>query len=374
MGDTEPKSEKPAAASNTEPGGTSAAVAPTSSPASPVRATPAPATILPPEHWEQVALRADDDDADSTLGDDAATSTASISSTILQYRTIRGRTFHSEIGNAQYWGANDDRHNDALDVLHHLFTLSLNDELYLAPISSPQNALDIGTGTGIWAIDFADKFPECAVTGTDVSPIQPTWIPPNLKFSEIDDCTQEWTFGADKFDFVHIRYLLGCIPDWTHLFKQAFATLKPGGYLESYEGSPNVYTDDDTLPPTSAIAQWGPLFINGGKAIGRSFTIVDDGVQRKAMEEAGFVDIEEKRIKVPSGGWSKDPKEKELGIWAQHAVESDIEGFILFLTTTLGWTKEQTGVYIAHMRKELRSLKHHVYYYQKVVWGKKPGI
>lgn len=116
--------------------------------------------------------------------------------------------------------------------------------------------------------------------------------------SEIEDCTQEWTFPTNEFDYVHIRYLVGSIADWAALYKQAFRALKPGGYLESYEASPNVGTDDDTLPPKSATAQWGPLFIEGGKAIGRSFTIVDEHVQRKAMEEAGFVDIQEKNIKV----------------------------------------------------------------------------
>lgn len=29
--------------------------------------------------------------------------------------------------------------------------------------------------------DFADDIPEAEVIGTDISPIQPTWIPPNLK-------------------------------------------------------------------------------------------------------------------------------------------------------------------------------------------------
>ena len=29
--------------------------------------------------------------------------------------------------------------------------------------------------------DFADDYPEAGVTGTDISVIQPTWIPPNLK-------------------------------------------------------------------------------------------------------------------------------------------------------------------------------------------------
>lgn len=32
--------------------------------------------------------------------------------------------------------------------------------------------IDIGTGTGIWAIDFADEHPESEVIGTDLSPIQ----------------------------------------------------------------------------------------------------------------------------------------------------------------------------------------------------------
>lgn len=43
------------------------------------------------------------DDGDSALGDDIESSTASINSSILEYRTIRGRTYHSDRGNAFYW-------------------------------------------------------------------------------------------------------------------------------------------------------------------------------------------------------------------------------------------------------------------------------
>jgi len=75
---------------------------------------------------------------------------------------------------------------------------------------------------------------------------------------------------------------------------------------------------------------------------------------------------------VPSGGWPADPKLKEIGIYAQHAIDSDVEGFILFMTNVLGWSREEVTVYIAKLRRELRSLKHHVCYWQKVVWGKKP--
>jgi len=34
-----------------------------------------------------------------------------------------------------------------------LWLYTLHNELFIAPIPNPQNILDIGTGTGIWAIE-----------------------------------------------------------------------------------------------------------------------------------------------------------------------------------------------------------------------------
>jgi hypothetical protein len=44
-----------------------------------------------------------------------------------------------------------------LDIMHHLALLMMDDRLHLAPLGRyPQKILDIGTGTGIWAIDMAE--------------------------------------------------------------------------------------------------------------------------------------------------------------------------------------------------------------------------
>jgi hypothetical protein len=127
-------------------------------------------------------LAAHDDDVDSAYGEDAAESTASLSSSVLAYRTVHGRTYHSERGNAHYWGANDELQNESMDMNHHVLTLALGGALYLAPLQKDiEKAVDIGTGTGVWAIDFADEHPNCKVVGTDVSLIQPSWVPPNLE-------------------------------------------------------------------------------------------------------------------------------------------------------------------------------------------------
>ncbi|EFX04900.1 methyltransferase type 12 [Grosmannia clavigera kw1407] len=209
-------------------------------------------------------LSDDDDDADSAYNSNIQSSTESLASSIIQYRTLHGRTYHSERGNAQYWAANDEQQSISLDLF-----------------------------------DFADAHPDCTVIGTDISPIQSTWVPPNLKF-EIEDYTSPWSYSDGTFDYVHMRYLEGTIKDWTGVAKEAYKSLKPGGWIESSEASANFVSDDDSIPPNSAMAQWGPIFWKGGEQSGRSFRIYEDDIQAKCLKAAGFVDLHVKEFKVSS--------------------------------------------------------------------------
>ena len=64
------------------------------------------------------------------------------------------------------------------DLQHHLFLLTLDDQLFLAPIGNNlQHVLDVGTGTGIWALDFGKPYLECNIPqGTGLTVTQPTNI------------------------------------------------------------------------------------------------------------------------------------------------------------------------------------------------------
>lgn len=87
-------------------------------------------------------------DSGSLLGDETDT----LASSILNHRLENGRQYHAYRDGA-YWGPNDELAKEILDFAHHMYLLTLDQNLHLAPISNhPQTILDVGTGTGIWAI------------------------------------------------------------------------------------------------------------------------------------------------------------------------------------------------------------------------------
>lgn len=194
------KAESPAA----EPSSSSVlkTKTPTSDPGSPAHKSPTPRLptvsgesheptgVLSGAYWLQQGLP--ESDNDSTLGGDDESSTASIASSILHYRTINGRTYHSDAAtNKEYCLPNDTKHLDALEIFTHAMDLMLGGKLVSAYIGkNVKHAVDIGTASGLWAIDFADEHPDCEVIGIDISPVQPTWCPLNLQ-CEIEDANKQ---------------------------------------------------------------------------------------------------------------------------------------------------------------------------------------
>ncbi|KAK0641842.1 S-adenosylmethionine-dependent methyltransferase [Cercophora newfieldiana] len=291
--------------------------------------------------------------SESTLG-----STESLSGSIFDYRKVHGRTFQN-FKDAEYWGPNDDKQNNALDLHHHMSLLMHDGKLNLAPIENPQAVLDVGTGTGIWAMDFADQYPSAEVTGTDLSPIQPQWTPPNCKF-ELDDASLEWTFADNSFDFIHIRYLLGSIEDWPKLYKQAFRCLKPGGWIEHTDSSVNIIDNDNSLPKDNPYPAWNQFFVDAGKKIGKTFNVTENDQQIDWAREAGFDNINLIKHKIPFGTWPAEKKWKEIGVFNQTASVEGLEGYGLLVGThILGWELTELQVFFAKVRSAMLNTSYH---------------
>ncbi|KAK5202948.1 hypothetical protein LTS03_009624 [Exophiala xenobiotica] len=296
----------------------------------------------PMEHNQDDTVAAIEPDTYSDEGYDTASIASdltSLKSSVMNYEYENGRRYHGYQA-GKYMLPNDDKEQERLDVLHHVFRLTLGGALCrTAPeLNDPDMILDIGTGTGIWAVDMGDEFPSAEIIGTDLSPIQSSWI---------DDATQEWAFPPDSFDFIHARGLAGSIRDWPELLRQAYIHLKPGGRIELSEGRPHMCCDDNTYSEDSATYKWVSEFYRISRGAGLEFDMFPQ--YSDLLKNAGFVNVQTDEKPTPIGTWPKNKRLKQIGLFFEHQfLEGAVDGYSLALFTRLGgWSEAETQVLLA---------------------------
>lgn len=227
-------------------------------------------------------------------------SSLSFASSVRDYSYENGRRYHA-YRHGQYPLPNDQEEQDRLALMHHLFKLLSGGDLYRAPINRdrpPRRILDVGTGTGEWAVEMAEDFTTAEVVGTDLSPIQPSWAPPNCRFY-IDDAESDWTFApGEAFDYIHVRSLSGGIGDWPRLMRQAFHHLRPGGWFEAQESEAIVLSDDGTHEHAATIVDWQNRLNQASKKFGKPLHTAPEIAGW--METEGFINVSDDIYKVCS--------------------------------------------------------------------------
>ncbi|KAI5785881.1 S-adenosyl-L-methionine-dependent methyltransferase [Geopyxis carbonaria] len=278
------------------------------------------------------------------------------------YEYENGRRYHGYRGGA-YMYPNDEKEQDRLDIFHKIFLVARSGVLHRTPITrnySPTRILDLGTGTGIWAIEMADKYPDAEVIGTDLSLIQPKWIPRNLRF-QIADFESEWTLGKDSFDLIHLRIGIGSISSYPALFRRVFQHLKPGyGWFEYVDIDINAVSDDGTLTRQHAMSRWQQILMDSTARAGKPLAYEHRTGQ--FLREAGFVDIQEVVLKLPLNPWPADPYMKDCGRWYNLGMSEGLEGFSLGpMCRVLNWSTEDVQAFLKDVQKEMNSKAIHAY-------------
>ncbi|KAF2801932.1 S-adenosyl-L-methionine-dependent methyltransferase [Mytilinidion resinicola] len=284
--------------------------------------------------------------------------TTSLSSSITAFRHENGRRYHNHGDGLTYPLPNDTDEINRLELQHKVWEISLNKRLYLAPLPPTiTSVLDIGCGTGIWCIEFADAHPDVQVLGIDLSPIQPSNVPPNCRFL-VDDANAAWAF-PEKFDFIHTRALNFGVKDWDALLAQAFEHLAPGGWIELDEFHVPLECDDGSAAADSAVLQWGVM---GAEAVAKIGTDARAALRHgERLREVGFVEVHEQKMKWPIGPWAAGEKEKKMGQLFLKDMSDGAPGLsVKLLNGLLGWEMSRVDAFIERLRAEMWNPKGHI--------------
>ena len=103
--------------------------------------------------------------------------------------------------------------------------------------------------------------------------------------------------------------------------------------MEDLEFSIEFKSDDDSIGYDHIMAKWSRIFLEAGERMGKTFRIADRA--KEYLTAAGFINVVEKKYKMPIGNWSRDPKFKTIGLYNLLYCVQGLEGFALFILSKI---------------------------------------
>ncbi|KAH7313363.1 S-adenosyl-L-methionine-dependent methyltransferase [Stachybotrys elegans] len=280
---------------------------------------------------------------------DVAASTRSLWEQDLDYREIHGRRYCRD-----YFMPNDEMEQLRLALQHQVFLHVLDGELTTVQLDKPTHILDVGTGTGEWAIRLAELYPRCEVVGTDIAAIAETSSVPMNVFFEIEDA-EDWDRMPDCYDLIHLRSMEGAFRDWTFIYDNAFYSLKPGGWIEvqDFDTAEGMDKFREHLPPDSPLhslmEDLDQAAIKAGRK--RGTTHMDPRV----LMDSGFVDVRVTEYVVPIS-----VAEKTAGkFWLISCLDSLESNCLRWLTEHMEWDPDTCKEACENAAREMAQIAKH---------------
>jgi ubiquinone/menaquinone biosynthesis C-methylase UbiE len=196
----------------------------------------------------------------------------------------------------------DEQEIHRLDFQHYLLRHALQGN-YAAPITatsrgSPASVLDVGCGTGRWAIEIALQFPNANVIGVDLSPLLDEAAaverqPSNFAFVQAN-VLKGLPFADATFDYVFQRLLFLAIPAllWPGVVRELVRVTQLGGWVELVEGG----VTEGGGPALATLAEWAATLSSQ-----RGIDLGLGALVGPFLKEAGVQHVVVRRVEVPIG-------------------------------------------------------------------------
>ena len=200
-------------------------------------------------------------------------------------------------------------------------------------------------------------------------------VPTNLTF-EIDDAEADWVHGPESFDYIHVRFMITGIRDWPKFLNQAYKwvfslgyrllltikrALKPGGWIEMCDLDCHPVSDDGSLPDPSQTAAFMNHVHEAGLKVGLDTHA--SGKFAGLARDAGFEDVTSEEFDLPVGGWPKDARLKQAGMFMMVTFRDGLQAIGMgLLTRMLGWSAQEVELFLVGVRKELDDKSVHSYW------------
>ncbi|KAG9008864.1 hypothetical protein FRB94_012833 [Tulasnella sp. JGI-2019a] len=300
-------------------------------------------------------------------------------------RTVRGRGYPSR--SDKYILPCDEEEHQRQDIEHRVLSLVM-DSLYAAPelvrramVPRPNvvsAVLDIGTGSGSWAMDMAREFPHADVVGLDLVPpnVSQEDIPSNCRF-EVDDVNLDMSHYAKSFNIVHMRSIAMGVNNFQDLIHRLAQTLRADGAILLVGGDYRLYRED--LSPSPMVQEGEP----GWTASQAIFTAIHNmGKKRGGDLDAAlswtkylnanpmYTNVGMQDIFVPLGPWMSQLDSRCTQI-SELVRQQMIAGFKTYGATTIeGGLKESTiERWLKMSEKEMKEMQPRIFVKWRYVWA-----
>jgi len=245
------------------------------------------------------------------------------------YRPIakKQRTWHE--ADAPYTFANDQEEWERLNGVHRAIKEYLGHRITLAPLEdmspAPRNILELGAGTGVWAMDIANMFPDATVTAVDISFNNIRNPPRNVVLKQLN-ILEGFPFEPESFDIIHMRFLLVHMPNFPELVKKCTAALRPGGILLLADLDLNLYSEDADL--TENIKSFYRLYHGH---MGKSGVDGETGAKLEVvlhgLREFSKIHVHNMAARI-SAPYTDDPNLNKLGIEMRKSLGKAFDGTV----------------------------------------------